>query len=191
MVDDYVAKKAAQGEDESYFGNETSKGLRLLDIMTRRYDVVFTNPPYMSNRNMNPTMSEFMKNNYKESKGDLYAAFIERCTEMLNDGGRMAMLTQQSFMFISSFEGLRELLLRNTVIENMAHTGPRAFAEVTGEKVNTTAYVLRREGIGNIGQKAVGVYFRLVKEPDAQRKAGCLRGGHWQTSAWRTRLASV
>ena len=170
VIDDYVAKKAAQGQDESYFANETSKGLRLLDLMTRRYDVVFTNPPYMSNRNMNPTMSGFMKSNYKKSKGDLYSAFIERCAELLNEGGRMAMLTQQSFMFTSTFEGLRDLLLRNAAIENMVHTGPRAFAEVTGEKVNTTAYVLRREGIGHLGDKTVGIYFRLVKEPDAPQK---------------------
>lgn len=170
VIDEYVAKKAAQGEDESYFGNETNKGLRLLDIMTRRYDVVFTNPPYMSARNMNSTMSEFVWSNYKRSKGDLYAAFIERCSEMLSDGGRIAMLTQQSFMFISSFADLRALLLQNTVIENMAHTGPRAFAEVTGEKVNTTAYVLRREQLDQISQKAIGVFFRLVKEPGAERK---------------------
>ena len=169
-IDDYVAKKAVEGEDESYFGNETGKGLRLLDIMTRRYDIVFTNPPYMSNRNMNPMMLKFMKDNYKKSKGDLYAAFIERCAELLCDGGRMAMLTQQSFMFIPSFEGLRSLLLRNTAIENMAHTGPHAFEEVTGEKVNTTAYVLRREAVGEMGQKTLGIYVRLVKEPDAGRK---------------------
>jgi hypothetical protein len=184
VIDDYVSKKASQGEDESYFGDETGKGLRLLDLMTRRYDVVFTNPPYMSNRNMNPAMLGFMKGNYKKSKGDLYAAFIERCFEMLNDGGRMAMLTQQSFMSISSFEGLRELLLRNTAIENMVHTGTRTFAEVSGEKVNTTAYVLRRDATGELGQKAIGTYFRLVKESDAQRKLaafeeanGKLRGG--------------
>ena len=170
VVDAYVAQKAALGEDESYFGNETSKGLRLLDTMTRRYDVVFTNPPYMSNRNMNPTMSAFMKNNYKKSKGDLYAGFIERCMEMLNDGGRMALLTQQSFMFISTFDKLRKLLLASTVIENMAHTGSRAFSEVAGEKVNTTSYVLRRERVGNMGQKAFGVYLRLVNEPSADRK---------------------
>ena len=170
VIDAYVVAKAAQGRDESYFGSETSKGLRLLDLMSRRYDVVFTNPPYMSNRNMNPSMSAFMKDNYKKSKGDLYAAFIERCFELLADGGRLAMLTQQSFMFISSFEGLRDLLLKNTAIENMVHTGPRAFAEVTGEKVNTTAFVLRREGIGNLAQEATGTYFRLVKESDALRK---------------------
>jgi hypothetical protein len=174
IIDDYVAKKAAAGEDESYFGNESRKGLRLLDIMSRRYDVVFTNPPYMSTRNMNPAMSDFMKRNYRKSKGDLYAAFIERCTEMLNDGGRMAMVTQQSFMFISSFEKLRDLLLQNTVIETMAHTGAHAFEEVTGEKVNTTVFVVRRQTLGDMSQKSVGVYIRLVGEPNATRKRlGC------------------
>ena len=91
-----------------------AKGLRLLNVLERRYDVVFTNPPYMSSRNMNPAMSKFMKRNYKKSKGDLYSAFIERCAELLGPQGRLAMITQQSFMFISSFEDLRELLLGAT-----------------------------------------------------------------------------
>ena len=104
-IDDYVALKAKQGIDESYFGNETSKGLRPLDVLTRRFDVVFHKPPYMSNRNMNQLRcaQKFMKQNYKKSKGDLYSGFIERCAELLADGGRLAMITQQSFMFISQF----------------------------------------------------------------------------------------
>jgi tRNA1(Val) A37 N6-methylase TrmN6 len=63
----------------------------------------------MSNRNMNAAMSDFMKRNYNKSKGDLYSAFIERCAELLGPDGRLAMIAQQSFMFISSFEGLRDL----------------------------------------------------------------------------------
>ncbi len=169
-IDAYVRKKADEGIDESYFGGETAKGLRMLDVLMRHYDVVFTNPPYMSSHNMNSGMSDFMKRNYKKSKGDLYAAFIERCAELLADGGRVAMITQQSFMFISSFEDLRALLLGNTVIETMAHVGPRTFADVQGEKVNTTAYVLRREGFKSARQQAAGVYLRLVKEPDAEAK---------------------
>ncbi len=169
-IDDYVAVKAKQGIDESYFGSETSKGLRLLDVLTRRFDVVFTNPPYMSNRNMNPEMSQFMKRNYKKSKGDLYSAFIERCAELLADGGRLAMITQQSFMFISSFEDLRLSLLNATAIETMAHAGARAFPEVQGEKVNTTAFILCRESFQSARQDSRGVYFRLVKETDAEAK---------------------
>jgi hypothetical protein len=169
-IDAYVEKKRAEGVDESYFANETGKGIRLLNVLERRYDVVCTNPPYMSHRSMNPKMADFMKGNYKKSKGDLYSAFIERCAELLAPEGRLAMITQQSFMFISSFEDLRELLLGATAIETMAHVGPRAFAEVTGEKVNTTVFVLRREQLEMERREARGVYFRLVKEPDAESK---------------------
>src|ERR1019366_9669625 len=161
-IDAYVEKKRTEGIDESYFANETGKGIRLLNVLERRYDVVCTNPPYMSNRNMNPAMSDFMKRNYKKSKGDLYSAFIERCAELLAPEGRQAMITQQSFMFIFSFTNLREILLSATAIETMAHVGPRAFAEVTGEKVNTTAFVLRREQLEMERREARGIYFRLV-----------------------------
>ena len=169
-IDAYVEKKRVEGIDESYFANEAGKGLRLLNVLERRYDIIFTNPPYLSTRNMNGAMSNFMKRNYKKSKGDLYSAFIERCAELLGPEGRMAMIAQQSFMFISSFEDLRSLLLETTVIESMAHLGPRAFAEVTGEKVNTTAFVLRREQLEMERRGARGLYFRLVKEPDALSK---------------------
>ncbi|MFB3853835.1 MAG: BREX-1 system adenine-specific DNA-methyltransferase PglX [Vicinamibacterales bacterium] len=169
-IDAYVQKKREEGIDESYFANETGKGLRLLEALERRYDVVVTNPPYMSNRNMNSPMSEFLKRHYKKSKGDLYSAFMERCAELMASDGRLAMITQQSFMFISSFEDLRNLLLGRSCIEAMAHVGPRAFAEVTGEKVNTTAFVLRREAFEAKRREARGVYFRLVKEPDAEAK---------------------
>jgi hypothetical protein len=119
---------------------------------------------------MNSSMSEFLKRHYKKSKGDLYSSFIERCTELMASNGRLGMITQQSFMFISSFEDLRNLLLSTSCIEAMAHVGPRAFAEVTGEKVNTTAFVLRREAFEETRRAARGVYFRLVKEPDAESK---------------------
>jgi N-6 DNA Methylase len=169
-IDAYVRKKASEGIDESYFENETTKGLRLLELLTRRYDVVFTNPPYMSNRNMNKEMSASIRSNYKNSKGDLYSAFIERCAELTKEGGRLAMITQQSFMFVSTYDGLRRILLGNTAIETVAHVGPRAFDEVQGEKVNTTAFVIRREGMADARLQSLGIYFRLIKEPDAESK---------------------
>jgi len=169
-IDAYVRKKAAEGVDESYFGGETAKGLRLLEVLTRRYDVVFTNPPYMSKNTMDSVMAEFLKHNYKKSKGDLYSGFIERCAELLAESGRLAMITQQSFMFISTCEDLRLLLLANAAIETMAHLGPRAFPEVPGEKVNTTAFVLRRESYHGARDESIGVYFRLVREPDSDGK---------------------
>ena len=80
------------------------------------------------------------------------------------------MISQQSFMFISSYEKLRAALLEEHAIETVAHVGPRAFAEIGGEKVNTVLFVLRKEGEQRRGDAAVGTYLRLVREPDAVAK---------------------
>jgi hypothetical protein len=167
---DFAHHQAEQGYDENYFVGEATKGVRLLDIMLRRYNVVAANPPYMFNRNMSPVMSEYLKRYYPASKADLYAAFIDRCTELLALGGRVAMITQQSFMFISSYENLRANLAKQVAIETMIHVGPHAFAEIGGEKVNTTLYILRREPDATRRADNIGVYFRLIHEPDAEAK---------------------
>ncbi|MCG3145054.1 MAG: hypothetical protein HONDAALG_02595 [Gammaproteobacteria bacterium] len=169
-LDLFAQQQAAEGRDQSFFVGETTKGLRLLEVLGNRYTVVLANPPYMTSRNMNAVMSEYLKDKFPAAKRDLYAAFIQRCAELLADEGRMGLITQQSFMFISSYEALRKWLSERVAIETMAHTGPRAFAEVTGEKVNTTLYVLRREASEVNRNEAVGTYFRLVKEPDAEAK---------------------
>jgi hypothetical protein len=104
------------------------------------------------------------------AKSDLYAAFVQRCTEWLATGGRLGMITQQSFMFISSYEKLRTFLRQRIAIETIPHVGPRAFDEITGEKVNTTLLVFRREPETHARDAAVGVYVRLVKEPDGGAK---------------------
>lgn len=170
---DYARYQAEQGHDETYFVGEATKGIRLLDVMLRRYNVVAANPPYMTNRNMSSSMNEYLKRHYPASKGDLYAAFIDRCAELLAPSGRLAMITQQSFMFISSYEGLRANLMEKETIEAMIHVGPHAFAEIGGEKVNTTLYILRRELDDRRRANSAGVYFRLVREPDADAKQLC------------------
>ncbi len=169
-IDAYIEKKRAEGVDESYFANETGKGLRLLELIERRYDIVFTNPPYVSARKMNADMSRFMKANYKNAKGDLYAAFIQRCLELTLDSGVMGMLTMHSFMFISSYEKLRAMLAENTVVDAVAHYGPGLFAVGNPGTLQTAAFVLRREQLEMERREARGVYFRLVKEPDTGSK---------------------
>ena len=81
--DDYARRQAEAGNDESYFVGEAREGLRVLDVMLRRYDVVVANPPYLSRRNMNKELADFLGGAYPASKGDLYTAFIERCSEFL------------------------------------------------------------------------------------------------------------
>ncbi len=169
-IDHFAKSQADEGEDQSFFAGEVTKGMQVLDFMLREYDVVVTNPPYMGSRNMGNLLSDFLKDQYPEGKGDLYAAFIQRCTEFCESTGRVGMITQQSFMYISSYEVLRTELLKSFVVEAMAHTGPRAFAEIGGEKVNTTAFVIHQEPNSKTRSNHTGTYFRLVHEADAEAK---------------------
>jgi len=111
-------------------------------IMSGKYDVVCTNPPYMGNSGMNPKISEYVKKNYPDSKSDLFAVFMEKCNQCTKNNCYQAMITQHSWMFLSSYEKLRNKILHNDII-NMAHLGARAFEEIGGEVVQTTAFVLR------------------------------------------------
>ncbi len=131
-------------------------------ILANHYDVVVTNPPYMGASGMNDRLSKFVKDNYPDSKSDLFAVFIERCGELLNEKGYQAMITQHAWMFLSSYEKLRGILQQRELI-NMAHLGPRAFEEIGGEVVQTTAFVMQSKHI--IGYKSS--YARLI-EPTTQ-----------------------
>lgn len=146
---------------------ETAEQLnRLIDIgetMAQKYWVTVTNPPYAGTSNLSVKVNNFVKKYYPDSKADLYAVFIERCRAMTADNGYQAMITQHSWMFLSSFEKLREkMMLTETV--NMAHLGARAFEEIGGEVVQTTAFVRCANHID--GYK--GTYCRLI-EPTSQQ----------------------
>ena len=136
------------------------------ELLAQPYDVVVTNPPYMGSSNMDAKLAAFVKRNYPDAKGDLFACFIERCGQMTKANGYQAMITQHSWMFLSSYEKLRGQLLRTAEIVNMAHLGTRAFEEIGGEVVQTTSFVLRRPC--RTGYR--GVYARLVDYPSQQAK---------------------
>ena len=128
------------------------------EVLSSKYDVVMTNPPYMGNRGMNSELSKYINENYKDSKSDLFAVFMELCNRMAKKNKFQAMITQHSWMFLSSYEKLREKILSLDII-NMAHLGPRAFEEIAGEVVQTTSFVLRNFNIPNYR----GTYVRLIK----------------------------
>jgi hypothetical protein len=141
---DYVDRAAESFDlNRRMFGQEAIKGVQLLDLLTRRYDVVATNPPYLYNRNMGGTLRSFVRQVYSNSGSDLYACFVTRCTTLTRTCGFVAMISQQSFMFIRTYENLRKHLLSSTCIRCMAHLGPGAFEDIGGEVVNTTMYTLR------------------------------------------------
>jgi type II restriction/modification system DNA methylase subunit YeeA len=136
--------------------NELLPFIKVAQVIAQKYDVVVTNPPYMSNGGMSERLASFVQTNYPDSKRDLFAVFIEKCAVMKKPNGFQAMITQHSWMFINSYEGLRTKILRTAGILNMAHLGARAFEEIGGEVVQTVAFVF--------GSKLheVGTYIRLV-----------------------------
>ena len=148
---------------------------RLIDIgktMARKYWVTCTNPPYAGTSNLSANVNNFVKKNYPDSKADLYAVFIERCRQMTVNNGFQAMITQQSWMFLSSFERLRKkMMLTETV--NMAHLGARAFEEIGGEVVQTTAFVR----CANHVEGYKGTYCRLIDPPSQQGKEDMFLSG--------------
>ncbi len=128
------------------------------DYLSPKYHVVIANPPYMGGKGMNPRLAAWVKENYPDSKSDLFAMFIERNLDLAQKLGAVGMITMQSWMFLSSFEKLRDKLLDNATILSMAHLGARGFDSIGGEVVSTTAFVL---GNGYIPDYK-GAFVRLV-----------------------------
>lgn len=118
------------------------------EIMAQKYDVVVTNPPYMGGRNMNTKLLDRICKDYPEGKADIFAAFIAKTIAMTGSNRFTAMITQHSWMFLSSFENLRSKML-NVDFANMCHLGSRAFEEISGEVVQTTTWVTRKSHITN------------------------------------------
>ncbi|MYU82077.1 BREX-1 system adenine-specific DNA-methyltransferase PglX [Ligilactobacillus salivarius] len=163
----YARLEEVKGEATMY--GEAIENLRPLiqvaQVLSQKYDVVVTNPPYMGSANMNAKLTKLVKKKYPDSKRDLFAVFIERCNQMVKKDSYYAMVTQHSWMFLSSFEKLRDKLLENDIV-NMAHLGARAFEEIGGEVVQTTTFTVRKSNIKDYN----GKYCRLIGATSQEEK---------------------
>lgn len=135
------------------------------EILAGKYEIVVTNPPYMKASNMNSILSEFVKNRFTDSKSDLFAVFMEICQKMVVLNGLQSMITQHSWMFLTSYERLREKVQKVNMV-NMIHLGARAFEDIGGEIVQTTSFVFQNCQVDN--HKAL--YVRLVGSNSQQGK---------------------
>ncbi|BBG30964.1 BREX-1 system adenine-specific DNA-methyltransferase PglX [Zymobacter palmae] len=135
-------------------------------ILAQRYDAVVANPPYMGSKGMNGELKEFAKNNFPDSKSDLFAMFMQHAFSLLKENGFNAQVNMQSWMFLSSYVSLREWLLNNKTFITMAHLGPRAFAQISGEVVQTTAWVIRN----NHSALQQCAFYRLIEGNEEQKK---------------------
>ena len=161
--------------------------IELARMLVQKYDVVVTNPPYMGSSNMDARLSEFVKKNYPDSKADLFAVFIERCGQMTAENRYQAMITQHAWMFLSSFEKLREKLLQFHDTVSMAHLGPRAFEEIGGEVVQTTSFVLRNSHIADYK----GTYCRLIEPTTQQGKEDMFLSGQNRYTAQQENFEKI
>ena len=130
----------------------------VLLLLIKKYTAVVANPPYMGQGTMNAALKNYVNANYPLSKSDLFAVFMEVTLDMSVKRGLMGMINQHSWMFLSSYEKLREHILSNYGIVNMLHLGPRTFEELSGEVVQSTAFVIEKAKVIN---KAT--YYRLVE----------------------------
>lgn len=155
--------------------NLLNDGVRCLEyllaqakVMSVKYDVMITNPPYIGIASMEKPVKDYASVEYPDSKTDMFAMFME--VPYVKKNGFRAMINMHSWMFLSSYEKLRKKIIMNEMIVNMVHLGAHAFEMIGGEVVQTTTFVLRNSPIATNG-----VYFRLVDEKD--KESAFLAGG--------------
>ena len=179
-------------QNESVMSIYTDTALRLkplvqvAEALAQKYDVVVTNPPYMGASGMSARLSDYVKKYYPDSKSDLFAVFIESCEQMVKENGCQAMITQHAWMFLSSFEKLREKLLQKATV-NMAHLGARAFEEIGGEVVQTTSFVIRKSHIADYK----GEYCRLIEPTSQQGKEDMFLAGENRYAADQSNFSKI
>lgn len=140
--------------------------IKQAEIMSRKYEVCVTNPPYMGTKGMNDKLNKHLNKNFNESKADLFAVFMQSICKYTKKNGFFSMINQHSWMFLSSFQKLRKNMNQSYSICNMIHLGARAFEEIGGEVVQTTSFVYRSNKIDNFK----GMYIDLTSIGNAKDK---------------------
>lgn len=142
-------------------GIEQTK-LRLLqlveigNVLAQKYDVVITNPPYMSNKGMNAVVQGYISKYYKDYKSDMFAVFMVRCMEMTKPNGMCSMVTMQAWLFIKTFKKLREYVLNKNIL-SLLQIGYNSFPELNSQIAHACSFVLQNAKINN----RVGTFFNL------------------------------
>ncbi|WP_282804111.1 BREX-1 system adenine-specific DNA-methyltransferase PglX [Clostridium tetani] len=132
--------------------------IKQAEIMSRKYEVCVTNPPYMSSGGATDKLKALLNNKFILSKTDLFAVFMEKVMWYLRNNGLYSMINQHSWMFISSYCDLRNKILNTETIINMIHLGSRSFDDISGEVVQSTAFIERKF----FSCKYISRYVRLI-----------------------------
>ena len=172
----------AQGQqitmDEAGIEGTQEKLMQIIEqgrALSQKYHVVVTNPPYMNPGNAGNGIAEYVKKHYPDSKSDLFAVFIEQCSEMLGRNGIQSMITMHAWMFLESYERLRNKIYNRRTI-SLVHLGARAFEEIGGEVVQTCAFVIANKAVQEYNSK----YIRLLDYNSQKSKENAFLNGREQ-----------
>ena len=134
---------------------EENEAAQLVLALTDKYVVLVMNPPYMGGGNMNAVLSNYVKKNYPEGKADLATVFVERMPQLLQKNGRYSFIIPPSWMFLSTFEGLRKQIIEHQTIDSLLHLSRGVFGADFGA---SSAVIVNAES-----KEAYGTYFRLIE----------------------------
>lgn len=161
--------------------------IRQSGVLAATYHVAVANPPYMGSGNMEAVLANFARSDYPLAKIDLYAMFIDRCFELVGSIGAVAMVTQDSWMFLGDYAKYRAWLMNKGSLTTLAHLGTSAFDTISGEVVSTVAFVADRHDRG----ASLSTFVRAADVEGGGAKADVLRGAAADSEAGRTWVRSV
>jgi hypothetical protein len=175
-----------QGEDLGVraLAKQMGKGIRLIELLGQKYDVIVANPPYLGIVKARKEIADVISTNYPDSKTDLYGVFIERGMQLSKEHAFIAMVTMQNFMFLSSFNDLRANIIKKSRVSCVAHLGAYAFQELRDHAL-AVAFVLQH---GLNKQTNVGVYQRHLVP---RIKTGSLINQHQTYTFPQSRFAEI
>lgn len=136
------------------------------EMLSQRYQVVVTNPPYMGGESMTATLKGLFDRQYPDSRANLFAGFVERSDSLMVSRGRCGMITMQNWMFLGSFSRFRKAFLHGHSLASLLHLGPGAFDSISGEVVQTAAFIFSPGMI----RENPALFIRLVEWPSEAQK---------------------
>ena len=131
--------------------------IKQAEIMSSKYEICVTNPPYMGNGGMNNKLKKYIDKNYINSRTDMFAIIIEKYFNKTNTNGYMAIITMQSWLFLQSFEKSRNLILLESIFINLLQIGFNSFPGMNSQIAHATSFVIKKNTI----DKYMGKYLNL------------------------------
>lgn len=157
-----LAKKT-RDIDEATVGVAAQGIAKAAELLARRYTLVITNVPYLGRGKQADVMKEYIDEYYLLGKADLATAFVLRCLELCCGGGSAALVTPQTWLFLTTYTKLREELLKKRQWNGVARLGSNAFQDMNFWAA-TTALTIITASVPAASSELFGIDVSAVKE---------------------------